>query len=93
MAASDFTGAARQLGIALGEIAVAAAKVGGLSLVELLSQRITWSAANTAGLAKQLGLPTTPPNLKLDGDTLVHALDAPGRQLIDDPCWDSNIWH
>jgi hypothetical protein len=85
MAANDFTGAARQLGIALGEIAAAAASIGGLSFVDLLSRRVTWSAAVPAGLAKQLGLPATPPNLRLEGDTLVHALDAPARQLMAAP--------
>lgn len=85
MAAGDFTGAARQIGIALGAIAAAATNVNGLSFIDLLSQRITWSAANPAGIAKQLGLPATPPNLKLEGDTLVHALDAPARQLMPSP--------
>ena len=85
MAASDFIGAARQLGIALGEIAAAAASARGLSFVDLLSRRIAWSAAVPAGLAKQLGLPTTPPNLKFEGNTLVHEIDAPGRQLMAAP--------
>lgn len=85
MAASDFTGAASQIGIALGEIASAAATVNGLSFVDLLTRRITWSAASPAGLAKQLGIPATPPKLKLDGNTLVHTLEAPARQLIAAP--------
>ena len=85
MAASDFTGATRQIGIALGAIAAAATSVNGLSFVDLLIRRISWSAASPAGLAKLLGLPATPPNLKLEGDTLVHALDAPARQLMPSP--------
>jgi hypothetical protein len=85
MAGSDFTGAARQIGITLGAIAAAATEVNGLSFIDLLSRRITWSAADPAGLAKQLGLPATPPNLKMEGDTLVHALNAPARQLMPSP--------
>lgn len=85
MAAGDFAAAARQLGIALGEIAAATAGIPGLAFKEFLIQRIAWSAASPAGLAKQLGLPVAPTDLQIEGDTLVHTLKAPGRQLISAP--------
>jgi hypothetical protein len=85
MAAGDFTGAARQLGLALAAISQAATRVNGLPFLEILTRGITWSAARPAGLALQLGLPATPPKLSLDGGAIVYALDAGGRQLIGAP--------
>ena len=56
LAARDYSGAAMQLGPALGAIANAATAVGGTSFLNLLLTKIDWAAAQPAGLAKQLGL-------------------------------------
>lgn len=86
LAASNFTGVARAIGTALASISAAAAKMaGGLTFREFLLGRINWGAAVPAGLARQLGLSATAPNLEIDGDTLVHTIEAPARTLMPAP--------
>src|SRR5262249_27034204 len=63
MASSDFSGAARQIGVTLRAIAdAAAATVGGASFLTLLSTKINWAAVVPKGFAQQIGLPASVPS-------------------------------
>lgn len=85
LAASDFAGAAYQIGLALAAISNAAAAVGGRSFLDLLLTKIKWTQAEPRGIAKQLGLPAAVPDLALEGNTLTFSLNVPGRTLIPAP--------
>ena len=85
LAAADFSGAATQLGRALDAVANAAAAVGGMSFISLLVGKVAWTAAAPSGFAAQLGLPSSVPDLSLDGRVLVHRIATGAKQLIGAP--------
>jgi hypothetical protein len=85
LASRDFAGAAAQFGLALQAIDEATVVVGGLSFENLLVSKIGWAAAAPSGLAKQLGLPATVPNLSVSAGALIYRISAPGRLLMTAP--------
>ena len=85
LAARNFNGAARQLGIALGAISDAATRVGGKPFLALLLANIGWGSATPTGLAKHLGLPAIAPGLTVADDALVYTIAVAGRSLVPAP--------
>lgn len=85
LAAKNFNGAARQLGIALGAISDAATRVGGTPFLALLLANIGWGSVTPTGLAKHLGLPAIPPGLTMTDGALVFSIAVPGRTLVPAP--------
>ena len=84
--AKDFSGAAADLGIALGAVDAAAKLSGGPhQLIDLLQAKVGWSGVSATGLVKALGLPAAPPALSVEAGALVYKLSAPPTTILGAP--------
>ncbi|MEP7113203.1 MAG: DUF6603 domain-containing protein, partial [Ilumatobacteraceae bacterium] len=80
LGATNLIGAADHLGQAVKELD-AAARVVGEPLETLLRGKINWAGVVPTGLAEQLGLPATVPNLEIVDGALQYMIEAPGKTL------------